>query len=1203
MAKATGNITNFSGGIADSIKQGTENTGAFMRSVDYRPDARRLVILPKTSKASGNLITDLPVWGERINSDTYIYGGVGNLYKLDTNGVYTLEHTAPDSTGNGLAYFGEDKYLYYANNTTIGRWGQQGSTNPQWYDNFLGSEGGVPTNTYSLNLASASSQYATAADSASLSITGNLSLEAYVKLTTLPTVGNTMTIISKWDESGATRSYLFDIKGVSNFFGDGADGALTIAADTTDSPIDSACSGTVDTYTLSATNASFAAGQAIMIHQTQGTNAGVTQYTSISSYTAGTITTADKLKISFSSTGNDKAQVLVMKRYTNVTVNTGKTWTAKAWNGTTGGILAFYANGTSSGTGTISATGKGYRGGAGGGVGAGLPGTQGEGENGVGTTSIYANGLGGGGAYQGGPAGSYGAGGGYSSKGSDAANGNPGYYGDLTKSPTRGGGTNGSNDLTMILFGGGGGGGATGADALANAGTGGAGGGAIVIFSNTWSFTGTVISKGNNGGAAPYGNNQDGGPGAGGSILIKADVATLGTNLVTSIGGTSANGTLSGGNGRIHLDYATSYTGTTTPTLDVTYDSSINTSDGHQLRLGISSDGTTEEFFTQTITGQISTGDWARWSVTWDSLISQASFYRNGVLLGQKYGTFTSISDNASLFSIGANKGASAYGNFLNGKIDDVRVYNTEILDTDIISRLDTVLVGNEANLVAYYKLDNAATDATSYANNLTLVNSPSYILNDVPFSGVTVRQDQDQTLSATGNTYTLPTSISETSTNRQTFVPARDPQKSIRVYISAKGTGNWTMTIHDALNREIASKTVANTSLNTGFYEFVFTSWRPIVGASYHFHLTSTVADGTIRTQTASDMETCDYATFYQFLVNDAWHPMKQMLNLMAIGNERYLATYDGLSYDPMRLTLPAGYRIRSLAYWREYLCIGTWRGEEVTDYDEGKIFFWDGISDTYNFFIDVPEGSINAMQGTKGKLYIIAGYSSDLLLYMGGDSAQKIKRIPNVDISKYVEVYPGAMTMWRTLIHVGIAAKSDSDLIQKGVYTWGSLNRNYDDSLNYDYPISTGTRTGTDTRIGMVIANGRKLLIGWNVGTAYGVDEVDPTGACFTTATYESLVEDAQLISAVKLPLVARADFEPLIDGQSVSIKYKVDRESTWTSFTESTVGATYARLPLKDRVREIQIGIDMETSTTSPTLLGISLENDNLASERQI
>ena len=225
-----------------------------------------------------------------------------------------------------------------------------------------------------------------------------------------------------------------------------------------------------------------------------------------------------------------------------------------------------------------------------------------------------------------------------------------------------------------------------------------------------------------------------------------------------------------------------------------------------------------------------------------------------------------------------------------------------------------------------------------------------------------------------------------------------------------------------------------------------------------------------------------------------------------MVIGNERYVAKWEGLTsatYDPHKITLPSGYRIRSFGFWREYLAIGTWLGTDITDFDSGRIFFWDGTADTYNFYIDVPEGGVNALLGTKGLLYIWAGYSGDLLVYQGGDSAQKVKKIPKMEEDKTIEIFPGAVNMWRTLVHYGVAGGGTSTAVEKGVYTWGSLNRNFSNSLGYDYPLSLGVRTGTNLKIGMVIADGQELLIGWQNENAFGVDKVALTNDPFSTAT----------------------------------------------------------------------------------------------------
>jgi len=255
-----------------------------------------------------------------------------------------------------MRYYGEDGYLYYATDTTLGRLGQFPNT-LSYVDDFLGAEGGVPLNTASLELEASSSQYATAADSASLSQTGDITIEAQVNMESLPASGSEMVIVSKWNENSDERSYKFILTSIAGYFGDGSDGALTISSDTTEAPIDSSAVGISGAYTLTATNVSFAANQIVLIHQTRGSGAGTWQRNTISAYTAGTITLQNALNFSYNTSGADAAQVRVLKQYTDVTINSAKVYSAKAWNGTVGGILAFLANGTITVTGTLSAKG------------------------------------------------------------------------------------------------------------------------------------------------------------------------------------------------------------------------------------------------------------------------------------------------------------------------------------------------------------------------------------------------------------------------------------------------------------------------------------------------------------------------------------------------------------------------------------------------------------------------------------------------------------------------------------------------------------------------------------------------------------------------------------------------------------------------------------------------------------------------------
>ena len=151
----------------------------------------------------------------------------------------------------------------------------------------------------------------------------------------------------------------------SERFGNGSDGALTISGNTTESPTDSSCSGTSGTTSLSATNASFAANQIILIHQSRGTGAGAWELNVISSYVAGTITTTYALSNTYTDSGASQAQVRVLNQYSSATINSGITYTTKAWDANVGGILAVLCNGTITVTGTISANAKGYLGGTG----------------------------------------------------------------------------------------------------------------------------------------------------------------------------------------------------------------------------------------------------------------------------------------------------------------------------------------------------------------------------------------------------------------------------------------------------------------------------------------------------------------------------------------------------------------------------------------------------------------------------------------------------------------------------------------------------------------------------------------------------------------------------------------------------------------------------------------------------------------------
>lgn len=297
----------------------------------------------------------------------------------------------------------------------------------------------------------------------------------------------------------------------------------------------------------------------------------------VASVSGSTVTLAEPLVNSYAA---NVTQIVVVREYTSVSINPGRSITCPAWNGQTGGIVAFLVTGSLANGGSpgINAIGKGFRGGtsvndASGSTGAtGLdepaPGGAQKGE-GI-AVSLFgptqtgrgsvANGAGGGVAYLSG-------GGGGGNGGAGGTGGNS----DLAMDGNRvvggyGGGALTYNVMDHLVMGGGG---AAGHVSSGSSAVGGAGGGVVFVRANALSGSGSMMTNGAIGGST---TGQDGasGGGAGGTLYLRlAGAAACGA--LQAVGGTagSANGGSDvgpgggGGGGRILFQKGS---GTCTPT-------------------------------------------------------------------------------------------------------------------------------------------------------------------------------------------------------------------------------------------------------------------------------------------------------------------------------------------------------------------------------------------------------------------------------------------------------------------------------------------------------------------------------------------------------------------------------------------------------------------------------------------------------------
>jgi hypothetical protein len=381
-------------------------------------------------------------------------------------------------------------------------------------------------------------------------------------------------------------------------------------------------------------------------------------------------------------------------------------------------------------------------------------------------------------------------------------------------------------------------------------------------------------------------------------------------------------------------------------------------------------------------------------------------------------------------------------------------------------------------------------------------------------------------------------------------------------------------------------------------------TALRLTIGNTYHFHVTTTVADGAVTTDTASDLEGAEYTTLFGILITADWHPMEEFLNFLVIGNERYIAKWDQATYEPNFISLPAGFKVRTISKQDEFLAIGAYKGATPRQAEASRIYFWDGIERTFNYFQELRIGAPNALINHSGDLIGIYGERGSIKKGKGEPFQDIVDDVPKLANGKYLEVYPGAVTDARggnTLIGIS-AVTDDATGLEQGIYEWGSQQNQIPESFTYTGILSTGTTQGTTLKIGMVKSMGTDVYVGWRDDATYGVDKVSIDSNFVASGSLESLLFDGGDPDVPMLPLNLTITFETLTANQTVTPKYKLDRASSWTTGTAATSGAVEIEEPIFTRCNEIEIGFDFtSTSNTQLKITSVKLTYDDLAEER--
>jgi len=492
-------------------------------------------------------------------------------------------------------------------------------------------------------------------------------------------------------------------------------------------------------------------------------------------------------------------------------------------------------------------------------------------------------------------------------------------------------------------------------------------------------------------------------------------------------------------------------------------------------------------------------------------------------------------------------------------------------------------------------------------------------------------------------NTYSVPTTVTLTPTTQCPFSPDIEPFYSIMVYIKAKGTGDWTLTLYNQLQIVIATVTVTNANLTSGAYnKFAFGKQvRALVNASqtgtsgtYSWVVTSTVADGTVGTLTSGDLSTADFLLFAYRLVqtHNGWHPTAYFngagFGALCIGNGQYLSLYNfGNDSNPTNyqwvrhfLTFKQGYEVCGITTNNQYLIIACERrsNEPTRNAQDGCLYFWDGTTNAPAMFIDVPMGSPYEIYTANNVTYFTCAGS--LFAWSGGQTVIKVRKLAyqQTDYLGAVDstiTNPNMMAMRYNVLMIGYPSSTTNINLNYGVYSWGTVELTFPNSLALSYLLANqymnNTGSISNLQIGCVYNFVDAMYISWSYTDAssvthYGMDRLNNSSPSAPAFSFTSLIYDGGSVYKIKEGLRVKLTTLALPAGYTINMWYSLDR-GTKVFPTGATLGtgSTGATLDINQRYHEVQYGFTgTSTGVNSPAVvLGITHQLDTLPREQNL
>lgn len=539
---------------------------------------------------------------------------------------------------------------------------------------------------------------------------------------------------------------------------------------------------------------------------------------------------------------------------------------------------------------------------------------------------------------------------------------------------------------------------------------------------------------------------------------------------------------------------------------------------------------------------------------------------------------------------------------------------------TDSVSRADiayqnmndTLYITANNRLYSYADAtsDNSAVTAVAHQLSYSTSNTVAQLLVRSPAGYLTGNGvDRWSFKSGGAGTTVVKTSLSENDDDKCVFIPDASPMAKISVRVRSHPTaGLVTLILHNNANKEIARAKASVSDIQAdGTINFNFTKPIEIVtyktgGTEYHIHLLANTNDWTVDTYESGKM----YGLHFRYYANalnitsSGYHPiMAYKDGTLLVGNGRYLMQWlptgaEAETPEVMqsnRVSAVDGMEITSLTSSDEYIVMGCERvGEgQSRDFQQGSLCFWDCVADNVNFRVDLEEGAPQSLYSHQNIIYMVI--DNGLYAYTGSKAIAKIRTLTS-DLGEFsgvdnqTIVYDHAMTVRKGILLLAYPGKTTLNT-RAGIYSYGSLDKNYPNSYYYSYALTDLAENSNN--------NAQSFEIGgiWNYGDNLYIshrihDNVNNSDTWYITVVnnsskpakkfkYESLEYDGSYPWKAKELLRMVATFGPLPQGCTIRLKYKINGGNWVLSEGEAKAGDTEIYFEVNKRFKVLQFGLE--------------------------